>query len=350
MVDNVLFRYATYSLTSGTMTKKIGLALGSGGARGWAHIGAIRALEEAGIKINYIAGTSIGAFVGGIYAVNQLDDLEAFVTEIDWKTIISLLDVEFPTRGLLDGDKIYDLIDSFVIDCNLEETSIPFHCVATDLLTQKAIVLKTGSMVDAVRASISIPGVFTPFKREESYLVDGGVINPVPVDVVKAMGSDIVLAINLNFPYFLPPVETEEAKQVNQETDLENKEILSEIKRSQASDQETQGTRIELLNNLKSRYAAVQETLAEKVNNWLPDQNEDEARTPNIFDVIGSAINIMEQQVTQINLQVHQPDILLQPRLSQYGIFDFHQADALMKEGYRCVKEALPEIEDQLSN
>jgi len=336
------------------MTKKIGLALGSGGARGWAHIGAIRALEEAGIKIDYLAGTSIGAFVGGIHAVNQLNELEAFVTEIDWKTIISLLDVEFPTRGLLDGDKIYDLIYSHVLDCNLEETNIPFHCVATDLLRQKAIVLKTGSMVNAVRASISIPGVFTPFNCEERYLVDGGVVNPVPVDVVQAMGSDIVIAINLNYPYPSPEEDTSSFKQVDEQTNRKNQQILSQIKASQQSEEsnptETQANRIALLNNIKSRYEAVQETVVEKFNNWFPEESDDQLKTPNIFDVIGSAINIMEQQVTQINLQLHHPDILLQPRLSQYGIFDFHQADALMKEGYRCVEEALPEIEDKLSN
>lgn len=335
------------------MTKKIGLALGSGGARGWAHIGAIRALEEAGIKIDYLAGTSIGAFVGGIHAVNQLDELEAFVTEIDWKTIISLLDVEFPTRGLLDGDKIYDLIYSHVLDCNLEETNIPFHCVATDLLTQKATILKTGSMVDAVRASISIPGVFTPFNREQRYFVDGGVVNPVPVDVVQAMGSDIVIAINLNYPYPSPEVDTASFQQVDAQTSQTNQQLLSQIKASQESETtnkaEKQTNRIALLNNIKSRYEAVQETVLEKFNNWFPEESENESKTPNIFDVIGSAINIMEQQVTQINLQLHHPDILLQPRLSQYGIFDFHQADALMQEGYRSVKEALPEIEEKLS-
>lgn len=335
------------------MAQKIGLALGSGGARGWAHIGAIRALEKAGIKIDYIAGTSIGAFVGGIYAVNQLKELESFVKEIDWKTIVSLLDVEFPTRGLLDGDKIYDLIYSHVLDCNLEETNIPFHCVATNLLTQKVVVLKTGSMVDAIRASISIPGVFTPFQREDSYLVDGGVINPVPVDIAKAMGSDIVIAINLNYPYSLPP-EPSETKEEDEEIKAQDEEILSAIKASEESkettDEETQATRIEFLNNLKSRYETMQETLAEKVNNWLPEQEEEQSPTPNIFDVIGTAINIMEQQVTQINLQVHEPDILLQPRLSQYGIFDFHEAEALIQEGYRCAEEALPEIKQKLSH
>ena len=335
------------------MTQKIGLALGSGGARGWAHIGAIKALEKAGIKIDYIAGTSIGAFVGGIYAVNQLKELESFVKEIDWKTIVSLLDVEFPTRGLLDGDKIYDLIYSHVLDCNLEETNIPFHCVATDLLTQKVVVFKTGSMVEAIRASISIPGVFTPFQREDTYLVDGGVINPVPVDIAKAMGSDIVIAINLNYPYS-PPPEPSETKEEEEKVKAQNQEILSAIKASEESeettDEETQATRLEFLQNIKSRYNDMQETLAEKVNNWLPEQEDDQPKTPNIFDVIGSAINIMEQQVTQINLQVHEPDILLQPHLSQYGIFDFHEAEALIQEGYRCTEEALPEIKEKLSN
>jgi len=336
------------------MTEKIGLALGSGGARGWAHIGAIRALQEAGIKIDYIAGTSIGAFVGGIYAVDQLDELEEFVKEIDWKTIISLLDVEFPNQGLLDGDKIYDLIYTHVLDCNLEETHIPFHCVATDLLTQKATVLKTGSMVDAVRASISIPGVFTPFNREQRYLVDGGVVNPVPVDVAQAMGSDIVIAINLNYPYPSSNSDTSSVQSIDEKTDVKNQQILSQLKASQASEgnnkAEKQAHRIALLNNIKSRYEAVQETVVEKINNWFPESSENESNPPNIFDVIGSAINIMEQQVTQINLQLHRPDILLEPRLSEYGIFDFHQADALIKEGHRCVEEALPEIQDKLSN
>lgn len=332
------------------MAKKVGLALGSGGARGWAHIGAIRALEAAGIKIDYIAGTSIGAFVGGIYAVNQLQELEAFVKEIDWKIIVSLLDVEFPTRGLLDGDKIYELIYSHVLDCHLEQTNIPFHCVATDLLTQKAVVLRSGLMVDAVRASISIPGVFTPFNKEETYLVDGGVINPVPVDVVREMGSDIVIAINLNYPHTVPTLEDSELEEIEAEVEEKNQEILSEIKASQQEgiEETNQANRLEFLNNLKLRYEAAQETLAEKVNNWLPDQSESNFKTLNIFDVIGSAINIMEQQVTQINLQVHPPDILLQPRLSQYGIFDFHQAETLMKEGYRCAQEMLPEIEQKL--
>jgi len=260
------------------MVKKVGLALGSGGARGWAHIGAIRALEAAGVK--------------------------------------------------------------------LEETSIPFHCVATDLLTQKAVILKSGLMVDAVRASISIPGVFTPFNKEETYLIDGGVINPVPVDVVRDMGSDIVIAINLNHPDPVPDLEDSELEEIEVEVEAKNQELLSAMK--EETEETNQVNRLELLNNLKLRYEAAQEILAEKVNNWLPDESESEVKTPNIFDVIGSAINIMEQQVTQINLQVHQPDILLQPRLFQYGIFDFHQAETLMKEGYRCVQDALPEIQEKL--
>ncbi|MDR9403026.1 MAG: patatin-like phospholipase family protein, partial [Halothece sp. Uz-M2-17] len=218
--------------------------------------------------------------------------------------------------------------------------------------TQKAVILKSGLMVDAVRASISIPGVFTPFQKDETYLVDGGVINPVPVDVVKEMGSDIVIAINLNHPHPIPDSENSEFEEIEAEIEAKNQELLSEIKTSQETETENneqnQENRLEFLNNLKLRYEAAQETLADKVNNWLPDQSENETKVPNIFDVIGSAINIMEQQVTQINLQVHQPDILLQPRLSQYGIFDFHEADALMKEGYRCVQDMLPEIEEKL--
>lgn len=319
---------------------QVGLALGSGGARGWAHIGVIRALEDAGIAIDCVAGTSIGAFVGAIYAGGSLDDLEAFVREIEWRTIVSLLDVEFPTRGLLDGEKIYELISTHLLDTRLEDTRIPFACVATDLQSKQAVILNTGSMVDAVRASISIPGVFTPFKMGESYLVDGGVVNPVPVDVLQGMGADRVIAVNLNHPYS-DETESDAPTYESPDTyDLDIQTTASEQSEGQAREQ-----KFEWLENVKSRYELVRESLETKIENWMPQQPEG----PNIFDAIGTAMNIMEQQVTKVNLEIYSPDSLIEPNLSQVGIFDFHRAQSTIREGYRRTEQMIPEIEKLLA-
>ena len=166
---------------------KVGLALGSGSARGWAHIGVIDALLKENIPIDYIAGTSIGAFVGAFYAVGEFDYLKEFAQKLDWKEVISFFDVRFPSKGFLDGSRINELISKQMQNKNIEETLIPFITVATNLETGKEVLFTKGNIVDAVRASISIPGVFTPVKQNGHYLVDGGVVNPLPVDVVRNM-------------------------------------------------------------------------------------------------------------------------------------------------------------------
>ena len=374
------------------MGKRVALALGSGGARGWAHIGVIRALEEAGIPIDYVAGTSIGAFVGSIYAVGALDELERFVTELDWRAIVSLLDVEFPTQGLLDGGKIYDLLYEHLLERQIEDTQIPFACVATDLQSQAAVTFQTGSVVDAVRASISIPGVFTPYEHEGQFFVDGGVVNPVPVNVAKEMGGDIVIAVNLNYPHpdteataqrsetvhphdppqrsdgsNVPEREPAAATPAVQDAAMGRQPGADQASPPEDSTAPSSGAldaiaahgkaalpeqAQDLLLKVRSRYDNVRDHLSQKISRWLPEQSNDAAKnapsSPNIFDVIGGSINIMEQQVTQIQLQVTPPDILLQPHLSQYGIFDFHRAEDLIAEGYRCAQASLSEIRQHL--
>jgi NTE family protein len=375
------------------MGKRVALALGSGGARGWAHIGVIRALEEAGIPIDYVAGTSIGAFVGSIYAVGALDELERFVAELDWRAIVSLLDVEFPTQGLLDGGKIYNLLYGHLLERQIEDTQIPFACVATDLQSQAAVTFQTGSVVDAVRASISIPGVFTPHEHEGQFFVDGGVVNPVPVNVAQEMGGDIVIAVNLNYPHpdteakaqrsetvhpddppqrsggsSDPEMEPVADTQAAQDAATMGESPTADLPK-QSADDETESSGAlnaiaahskaalpeqaqDLLLEVRSRYDNVRNNLSQKISRWLPEKSAEEAEStpsaPNIFDVIGGSINIMEQQVTQIQLKVTPPDVLLQPRLGQYGIFDFHQAEALIAEGYRCAQASLSEIRQQL--
>ena len=318
---------------------KVGLVLGSGGARGWAHIGVIRALEEANIKIDYLSGASIGALVGAIYGVESLDKLEDFAGEIDANYLLSLLDISFPNLGLIDGEKIVDFIGQFLSDKKVEETTIPFRCVATNFLLKKQIVFQSGSLIDAVRASISIPGIFRPFKRDEVYLVDGGIVNPVPVSVVKDMGAEVIIAVNLNSDSEAEEADSDGHPYISQ-NEISSEKIDEESKEHQEEEQEESG----IVQNLTDRYDALKQILPDKIDDWMPD-----AETGiNIFDVIGNSINVMEQQVTEIKLQIDKPDLLIEPNLMDFGIFDFHQARPIMQKGYDAAKAKIPQIKEVL--
>ncbi|MEN9204519.1 MAG: patatin-like phospholipase family protein [Thermostichales cyanobacterium SZTDM-1c_bins_54] len=323
------------------MGKRLGLALGSGGARGWAHIGALRALERAGIPVSCVAGASIGAFVGGIYAAGQLDELEGFVRELDWQLLLSYFDLTFPNRGLLDGNRVYELLADYLADTQIEDLPIPFCCVATDLLRSQGVILERGSLVEAIRASIAIPGVFTPLEKENTYLADGGVVNPVPVDVVRQMGAEVVLAVNLSRNYRAEVVATqvEANTQEGIPTESEDKEeYLAQVQEG--------GIYSKVIGVFREKYEAVKEGIQQKLERWAAPKQEG----PNIFDVIGTAINIMEQRVTQSQFQLYPPDVLVEPDLTAFGIFDFHQAEAIIRIGYQATRRVLPKLRQLLDS
>ena len=311
------------------MTKTLGLALGSGGARGWAHIGVIKALDKAEIPISYIAGSSIGAFVGGVCAAGEINALEAFVRELDWKIMLSYFDLVFPKQGLLDGNKIYDLLTEHIKNLKIEEAQIPFCCVATNLISGQEVRLRSGLMADAIRASISMPGVFTPFRKNEMYLGDGGIVNPVPVNVVREMGADIVLAVNLNHNYLAEAI-------VN--SDLE--EILLEEKIPETK------VELEIVTAIRAQYNILTEKFKSKLDQWSSQEDPQ----INIFDILGTTINIMEQKVTRLNLEIDVPEMLLEPDLSKFGIFDFHQADLIIEEGYQKTRRCIPKLRELLAD
>ncbi|HHP7244239.1 MAG TPA: patatin-like phospholipase family protein [Elainellaceae cyanobacterium] len=319
------------------MTKTVGLALGGGGARGWAHIGVIRALEEADIQISYLAGTSIGALVGAVYVADALDKLEAFADDIALQNLLSLMDVSFPSPGLIDGDRIHDFVAGYVLNKTMEDAAIPFRCVATNFLLKQEVILQTGLMVDAVRASISIPGIFAPVQKDKNiYLVDGGVVNPLPVSVVRAMGADIVIAVNLNKdPKTEKPHSSDESDQSSPPANrTEGEENHSE----NPSNDGDSG----VLPTLSNRYEALKNVLQDKVDQWIPDPSTG----LNIFDVLGNSINMMEQRVTEVNLSLYKPDLLIEPNLMEFGIFDFHQSKPMIQTGYDAAKAALPQLEE----
>src|SRR5215216_3163350 len=177
---------------------KIGLALGSGSARGWAHIGAIRALEEKGVKPDLICGTSIGALVGAVYASHQLDQLESWVTGLAWTKVVRLMDITWK-GGLIRGQRLFNLFRATFRDIDIGELPVPFGAVATELSSGREIWMRQGKLLDVVRASCAMPGLFTPVVRNGTILVDGGLVNPVPVSMCRALGAEVVIAIDLSW-------------------------------------------------------------------------------------------------------------------------------------------------------
>ncbi len=182
-------------------TLKVGLALGSGGARGLAHIGVLKALKANNIPIDFIAGSSIGALIGGFYACGiSVEEIEKIALEANWKQMLSLVDISFD-GGLVEGEKVKKFIEGYIKDTEFKDCKIPFSAVATNLENGDAVILDSGEMCSAIRASISVPLFFKPVKVGNKTLADGGLSDPVPVDIVKSMGADIVIAVNINDNY-----------------------------------------------------------------------------------------------------------------------------------------------------
>ena len=340
------------------MSKAIGLALGGGGARGWAHIGVLRALEEHDIAIECLAGTSIGALVGAIYLRDQLHRLEEFADDMGMDNLMSLMDVSFPGLGLVDGQRIRDFLSGYLVDATFEDCPMPFRCVATNFLSKQEVVFESGSLVDAVRASISMPGVFVPCKHEDAYLVDGGVVNPVPVNVVKAMGAEVIVAVNLNHdPKTIKGTSEQDAK--DSDTRLNagetqaagdgdgEQQVASSSKADQPPvDSPQNQDKQTFAQGLVNRYENLKDVLQDQVDDWIPDPETG----MNIFDVLGNSINMMEQQVTHMRLQSEAPHILIEPDLMEYGIFDFQQAKPMIQRGYDAAMAKMEDIRTKIQD
>lgn len=281
---------------------KVGLALGSGAARGWAHIGVIRALEEAGYKPDIIAGCSIGAFVGAACASGDLDMLEEWVGKLTWQNVLKLLDPSW-AGGLIKGEKLIAFFRQHFLDQEFSALKIPFACVATDLANGREVWLKEGSVADAVRASIAMPGLFTPAERNGRLLVDGGLVNPVPVSLCRYMGADIVIAVDLGADL------TGRA--------MRREEILT--------DDDNQRSWLQRLRGSIGLGGA--------------------AATPSMMSVMSSSINIMQVRIARSRLAGEPADVLLTPMLSGLGLMDYHRGPEAIAEGRAAVERMLPALE-----
>lgn len=286
---------------------RIGLALGGGSARGWAHIGVIRALEEIGIRADIVAGTSVGALVGAAYAGGQLDAFEQWVRRLTRKDVFSLMDFQLG-GGMLKGARLMEFFRAHFHDSRIEELSLPFAATATALQNGAEIWLRSGSTVDAVRASIALPALFTPVHHEGRWLVDGGLVNPVPVSLARAMEADVVIAVDLG----ADPGRT-----------LRTPAIA-----------ESQAASRDWLRWLQA-----------SVGHMLPNApSAAQAALPSLLSVVTTSIEIMQVRITRSRMAGDPPDALIRPRVAHLGVLDFHHAATAIEAGRRAVEEARPAL------
>ncbi|MBN2439568.1 MAG: patatin-like phospholipase RssA [Deltaproteobacteria bacterium] len=305
------------------MAKKIGIALGSGSARGWSHIGVIRSLLEAGIRIDIACGASIGALVAGFFAADFLDPLDRWARRLSWSNIVGFMDVMIPRSGLIEGERITGYFRQNMTDPEIERLSLPFAAVATDLKTGREVWLRDGSLMDAIRASISLPGILTPCQRDGQWLVDGGLVNPVPVSLCRSMGADIVIAVNLN-------------------SDIMGKPRLRRMADPPADGRDEENPRT------MGKWAAFMNQTAQRGNLTLFRQlfQEQPDRGPSIFDVMAASVKIMQDRITRERLAADPPDILVKPKLAHIGLMEFNRAEESIEEGKRAMDLLLPMLRD----
>lgn len=291
---------------------RIGLALGSGSARGWSHIGIIRVLEEAGISPDIVCGTSIGSLVGATYADGQLERLETWVRSLTWKGVVGLLDFTV-SGGLILGEKLFTFIRGHFHDKDIATLPKAFGAVATELVTGREVWLREGSMLNAVRASAALPGLFTPSLLDGRLLVDGALVNPVPVSLCRAMGADIVIAVDLNADLIGRHAKGADVPVIAAPAAVPS--VWNKLPRG--------------LGRLKSGPAASRDM-------------------PSIFDVMSISLNIMQVRITRSRLAGEPADILIRPRLANFALMDYHRAAQAIEEGERAAVQALPDIKELL--
>jgi len=288
---------------------RIGLALGAGGARGWAHIGVIRALADAGVAPEIVCGSSMGSLIGAAYAGGTLDLIESWAHTLGWRDMLGLMDFTW-RGGLIRGEKLFDFFRSRVEDRDIGDLPVPYGAVATELHTGREVWLREGAVLDAVRASIAIPGVFAPVRRDAQLLVDGGLVNPVPVSLCRAMGADIVIAVDLGWAkigYY--------------------RERAQAAARQKAEENPAWWTRF-----LGTAGAG---------------EEQPAVAMPSALEVFLTSIDVMQVRVGRSRLAGEPADVLITPILPDFGMMEFHRAAEAIAEG-RAATERVRAVLDHL--
>jgi NTE family protein len=299
---------------------KVGIVLGAGAARGWAHIGALRELDALGLKLDVVVGSSIGTLVGGCYAAGRLDMLEAFARSLTRRRVFGLLDFSFTGSGLISGHRLRTRLEAGLGDLRIEDLPVRFAAVATEVGDGHEIWLRRGLLVDAIRASYALPGVFEPVKIDGRWLFDGAIVNPVPVSVARALGAERVIAFNIS------------------------------------SDRFGRGTAIQDPFGRPQRAQAIEEHAADSsgmIARWWRGSNgssrvNGEAAAPGLMTSMVNAFDILQDRIMRSRLAGDPPDALVQLKVGDVGMFEFHRADELIALGREAVRKAAAEIREHI--
>lgn len=313
-------------------TPRIGIALGSGSSRGWAHIGILRALADRGIHPEIICGCSVGSIVGAAYASGNLDVLESWVLSLTRLELMRFFELNASLNGFVKHDKLQQFFHAHVCDENLQIGQLPrrFATVATDLENGREIWFTDGTVLDAVWASIALPGLFAPYRHGQQWLVDGGLVNPVPVSLCRALGAEVIIAVNLNGNVARRYAHHTQKARPDKSTD---KTVVKPGKNA---------TKVESL--VDSLTASLREYSAV----LLPDNGKDKDAAPGLMDALAASINIMQDKITRSRMAGDPPEILLAPRLEHIGLLEFHRAAEAIAEGRETVERMQAEISSVL--
>lgn len=297
------------------MKPRIGVALGGGAARGWSHIGVLHALAQAGLSPDIVVGTSIGSVVGGCYVSGKLDELEVFARSLTRRRVFSLLDFNFAGSGLISGQRLSEELNDHLSHVQIENLDKKFVAVATELKSGHEIWLSKGPLVPAMHASYALPGIFRPVKINNRWLIDGALVNPIPVSVCRALGARIVIAVNLNWDFF------------GKGTVVPDQDAFEEDDLPEAENQPPAGNGRAAQNLLRRQFFG---------------QGGD---APGISSVMMDAFNIIQDRIARSRLAGDPPDIMVMPVLEEMGLFDFHMAEKAIASGKQATEKVLDEIE-----
>jgi NTE family protein len=334
---------------------KIGLALGAGAARGWTHIGIIQALEKLGIKIDVVAGCSIGAYVGAAYASGKLEGLKEWSCSLsDWQ-VLALMGVGLRRGGIASGQKVFDKLASEFCAPTYEAMEKPFASVATDLYTGREVVFSSGEIGNTIQASCAIPALFAPVAHGDRWLVDGAVVNPVPVNLCRQLGADFVIAVNLNADF--RPLRLEKLRLDHEENQRKTEDFFtksqnvlkqwfspdSKEKAEPETETQTDSEHSEQNEGIASEaIEAIEETISP------PPNKVPKGSPPGILSVMSSSLEILQARVTRSRLAGDPPDILIEPQLTDVGIMEFHRAQELCEKGEETITRIAEQIKYQL--
>lgn len=297
------------------MTREVSLVLGSGAAKGLAHIGVIRCLKDHDFKIKYISGSSMGALIGGIYAAGELDQYAEWVCALKRNDIIRLLDLSFSKKSIFKGDRIIEVLNKMIGDHNIEDLPIGFTAVATDLTEQKEIWFTKGSLFKAIRASIAMPMLFSPVVISGKTIVDGGIINPLPIAPTLNNSTELTIAVSLNGA----PEIYKQPKNTTSEDNVEYER--------------------------KSSYRLA---IDKFINGLLPKNTRSSDEDLNVFNVVSQSIDILQNSVTRFKLAAYHPDIVIEVPRNICSKLEFDKAEELISFGYERASEKLKVLDNNL--